>query len=43
LGLSGHGAIAAGAVADFVVLDSHLRVVETWIGGERAWPEPAVE
>jgi len=40
LGLSGHGAIAAGAIADFVVLDSHLRVVETWIAGERAWPEP---
>jgi N-acetylglucosamine-6-phosphate deacetylase len=43
LGLSGHGAIAAGAVADFVVLDSHLRVVETWIAGVRAWPEPAAE
>jgi N-acetylglucosamine-6-phosphate deacetylase len=43
LGLSRYGAIAAGAVADFVVLDSHLRVVETWIGGERAWPEPATE
>jgi N-acetylglucosamine-6-phosphate deacetylase len=43
LGLGGHGAIAAGAVADFVVLDPHLRVVETWIGGQRAWPEPAVE
>ena len=41
LGLTGLGAIAPGAVADFVVLDARLNVVETWIGGERAWPEPA--
>jgi len=41
LGLTGLGAIAPGAVADFVVLDSRLNVVETWIGGERAWPEPS--
>jgi len=41
LGLTGLGTIAAGAVADFVVLDSRLSVVETWIGGEPAWPEPA--
>jgi N-acetylglucosamine-6-phosphate deacetylase len=40
LGLVGHGVIAAGATADFVLLDSRLNVVETWIGGERAWPEP---
>ena len=33
LGLVGHGAIAPGAVADLVVLDVHLGVVQTWIGG----------
>ena len=33
VGLVGHGVIAAGAVADLVVLDSNLRVVQTWIGG----------
>jgi N-acetylglucosamine-6-phosphate deacetylase len=43
LGLNGHGAIAPGAVADFVVLDANLHVVETWIAGERAWPEPQAE
>ena len=41
LGLTGLGTIAAGAVADFVILDARLNVVETWIGGVRAWPEPA--
>jgi N-acetylglucosamine-6-phosphate deacetylase len=41
LGLTGHGAIAPGAVADFVILDARLTVVETWIAGERAWPEPS--
>jgi N-acetylglucosamine-6-phosphate deacetylase len=41
LGLTGLGAIAPGAVADLVVLDSRLNVVETWIAGQRAWPEPA--
>jgi len=25
-------------VADFVLLDDELRVTETWIAGERAWP-----
>lgn len=40
LGLTGHGAIAPGAIADFVILDARLTVVETWIAGERAWPEP---
>ena len=33
LGLTGHGAIAAGGVADLVVLDRQLRVVRTFIGG----------
>ena len=41
LALTGHGAIAPGAVADFVILDARLTVVETWIAGERAWPEPS--
>ncbi len=41
LGLTGHGAIAPGAIADFVILDARLTVVETWIAGERAWPEPS--
>jgi N-acetylglucosamine-6-phosphate deacetylase len=33
LGLAGHGIIAAGAIADLVVLDSHLTVVQTYVGG----------
>ena len=40
LGLVGHGVIAPGAAADFALLDSRLNVVETWIAGERVWPEP---
>ncbi len=35
--MHGHGVIAAGAVADLVILDSRLEVVETWIGGEPIW------
>jgi N-acetylglucosamine-6-phosphate deacetylase len=38
LGLPMHGRLAAGAVADLVVLDAELRVVQTWIGG-RPSPE----
>jgi N-acetylglucosamine-6-phosphate deacetylase len=34
LGLVGHGILAAGAVADLVVLDSQLSVVQTYIGGQ---------
>jgi N-acetylglucosamine-6-phosphate deacetylase len=34
LGLTGFGVIAAGAVADLVVLDRGFRVVRTFIGGE---------
>ncbi len=34
LGLAGHGLIGIGAVADLVVLDDALRVVETFISGE---------
>ncbi len=37
LGLQGFGLIAPGAVADLVVLDRDLRVVQTWIGGVLAW------
>jgi N-acetylglucosamine-6-phosphate deacetylase len=34
LGLVGHGLIALDAVADLVVLDEHLSVVQTYVGGE---------
>jgi len=34
MGLVGFGVLAAGAWADFVVLDARLEVVSTWIGGE---------
>lgn len=34
LGLHGYGVLAAGAVADLVVLDGKYRVAQTWIGGE---------
>ncbi len=33
LGLVGYGVIAAGSVADLVVLDAQLHVVSTWVGG----------
>jgi N-acetylglucosamine-6-phosphate deacetylase len=39
LGLHGHGVIAAGAVADLVVLDANLNVRQTWIGGEAVFDE----
>ena len=41
LGLQGFGVIAVGAVADLVVLDRDLRVVQTWIGGVLAWQREA--
>jgi N-acetylglucosamine-6-phosphate deacetylase len=37
LGLRRHGAITRGAVADLVVLDARLAVVQTWIAGFLAW------
>ena len=37
LGLQGFGVIAPGAVADLVVLNRDLQVVQTWIGGVLAW------
>ena len=37
LGLHGQGVIAAGALADLVVLDRNFNVRQTWIGGELAW------
>jgi len=37
LGLQGFGVIAPGAIADLVVLDRDLRVVQTWIAGTLAW------
>jgi len=37
LGLVGHGVIAAGAVADLVVLSATYDVVQTWIAGRRVW------
>jgi len=37
LGLQGFGVLAAGAIADLVVLDRDLRVVQTWVAGTLAW------
>jgi N-acetylglucosamine-6-phosphate deacetylase len=39
LGLAGHGVIAEGAVADLTVLDRHLRVLRTFVGGSQAFVE----
>ena len=36
LGLVGHGVLAPDAVADLVVLDAQLSVVQTYIGGQLA-------
>jgi N-acetylglucosamine-6-phosphate deacetylase len=32
-----YGALSAGCAADFIVLDDALRVVETWVAGERVY------
>jgi N-acetylglucosamine-6-phosphate deacetylase len=37
LALQGFGVLAAGAIADLVVLDRDLRVVQKWIAGTLAW------
>jgi N-acetylglucosamine-6-phosphate deacetylase len=37
LGLQGFGVIAAGAIADVVVLNRDLQVVQTWVAGTLAW------
>ncbi len=39
LGLDGFGVIAAGAVADLVVMDRSFRVTRTYIGGRMVYPE----
>jgi N-acetylglucosamine-6-phosphate deacetylase len=41
LGLFGHGILAPEAVADLVVLDANLRVVQTYIGGQLAYSRGA--
>lgn len=43
LGLAGHGVIAAGAVADLVVLTSRFEVLWTFVGGEPAYRKQAAE
>ena len=37
LGLTDQGELSAGATADFVVLDPHFAVRQTWIGGDLAF------
>jgi N-acetylglucosamine-6-phosphate deacetylase len=41
LGLRGHGVLAAGAIADLVVLDATLDVAQTWIGGRAVYARSA--
>lgn len=43
LGLQGLGVIAPGAIADLVVLDRHLNVVQTWVAGTLAYEAPSKE
>ena len=42
LGLTGLGALVAGAAADVVLLDRQFRVVRTFIEGEEAFRSAAV-
>ena len=39
--LHGTGALVPGALADFVVLDAQLEVVETWVGGNQVFRREA--
>ena len=41
LGLVGHGLLAVDAVADFVVLDAQLRVVQTYVAGNLVYTRGA--
>jgi N-acetylglucosamine-6-phosphate deacetylase len=41
LGLQGFGVIAPAAVADLVVLDRDLRVIQTWVAGTLAYEAPS--
>jgi N-acetylglucosamine-6-phosphate deacetylase len=41
LGLSGHGVLAPGSVADLAVLDASLTVRQTWISGAPVWTAEA--
>jgi N-acetylglucosamine-6-phosphate deacetylase len=41
LGLLGLGVLAPGAIADLVVLDRDLEVVQTWVAGTLAWERPS--
>ena len=43
LGLQGLGVLAPGAIADLVVLDRDLQVVQTWVAGTLAWERPSKE
>lgn len=43
LGLTGGGALVRDAVADFVVMDRHLAVVQTYVGGRLAYARGASE
>jgi N-acetylglucosamine-6-phosphate deacetylase len=42
LGLVGHGVLAVDTVADVVVLDAQLGVVQTYVGGQLAYSRPAL-
>ena len=41
LGLAGHGVLARDAIADFVVLDHSLSVVQTYVAGQLVYSRTA--